>query len=49
MTLIPLVVLIAGLIIFKTRFILNDKKVQEINEQLAARGKKLEAVSSDAE
>ncbi|WP_287284640.1 MFS transporter [Treponema sp.] len=49
MTLIPLVVLIAGLIIFKTRFILNDKKVQEINEQLAARGKKLEAITSDAE
>ena len=49
MTLIPLVVLIVGLIIFKAKFILTDKKVQEINEQLAARGKKLEAISSDAE
>ena len=49
MTLIPLAVLIVGLIIFKAKFILTDKKVQEINEQLAARGKKLEAISSDAE
>ncbi|MCR5217073.1 MAG: MFS transporter [Treponema sp.] len=49
MTLIPLLVLVIGLIIFKSKFILTDKKVQEINEELAARGKRLEAISSENE
>lgn len=49
MTLIPLVVLVIGLIIFKLKFILTDKKVEEINEELLARGRLLEAISSDEE
>ncbi|MBQ4379393.1 MAG: MFS transporter [Treponema sp.] len=37
MTLIPIFVLICGVIIFKTKFILNDKKVEEISSELKAR------------
>ena len=37
MTLIPIFVLIFGLLIFKTKFILNDKKVEDICEELKAR------------
>ena len=37
MTLVPIFVLVCGVIIFKTKFILNDKKVEEINTELKAR------------
>ncbi|MBB5225797.1 sugar:sodium symporter [Treponema ruminis] len=38
MTLVPIFVLICGAIIFKSKFILTDKKVEEISEELKARG-----------
>ena len=41
-----LAILLAGLLIFKHRFVLTDEKVQEINDQLIERGKRLEAISS---
>ncbi len=37
MTLVPIFVLVCGVIIFKTKFILNDKKVEEISSELQAR------------
>ena len=40
MTLIPIFVLILGVLIFKTKFILNDKKVEEISEELKSRHEK---------
>ena len=46
MMIVPLAILLAGLLIFKHRFILTDEKVQEINDQLIERGKRLEAISS---
>lgn len=38
MTLVPIFVLICGVVIFKSKFILTDKKVEEISEELKARG-----------
>ena len=37
MTLVPIFVLICGVIIFRTKFILNDKKIEEINSELRER------------
>ena len=40
MTLIPILVLIAGVLIFKSKFILTDEKVEEISKELKARNNK---------
>lgn len=40
MTLVPIIVLICGALVFKAKFILNDAKVAEISEELKARHKK---------
>ena len=37
MTVVPIIVLIAGAMIFKAKFILNDAKVAEISDQLSKR------------
>jgi len=37
MTLVPILVLIVGAVIFKTKFILTDEKVEEISKQLDER------------
>ena len=37
MTIIPIVVLVIGLIVFKTKYILTDEKVEEITKEIAAR------------
>ena len=39
MTVVPIIVLLAGVVIFKKNFILTDKKVEEITGELKSRQK----------
>ena len=36
MTIIPIVILVVGLIVFKVKYILTEKKMEEITEKLSA-------------
>ena len=38
MTLTPIFVLVVGVLIFRRKYILNDRKLDEINEELKKRG-----------